>query len=57
MHGRGWRTCSLGTLDLTTGVVTPIVTGLMGPGGMVFVNTAPNALDYAPVGSKCDDQD
>ena len=46
----------VGTLDLTTGVVTPIVTGLSGPGGMVFVNTAPNAPDYAPVGSKCADQ-
>ena len=46
----------VGTLDLTTGVVTPIVTGLSGPGGMVFVNTAPNAADYAPVGSKCVDQ-
>lgn len=46
----------VGTLDLTTGVVTPIVTGLSGPGGMVFVNTAPNAFDYAPVGTKCVDQ-
>jgi hypothetical protein len=30
----------VGTLDVTTGVVTPIVTGLLGPGGMVFVNTS-----------------
>jgi glycosyltransferase involved in cell wall biosynthesis len=30
----------VGTLDLTTGVVTPIVTGLKGPGGMVFVDTS-----------------
>jgi hypothetical protein len=29
----------VGTLDMTTGVVTPIVTGLSGPGGMVFVDT------------------
>jgi len=28
----------VGTLDLTTGVVTPIVTGLKGPGGMMFVD-------------------
>jgi hypothetical protein len=46
----------VGTLDLTTGVVTPIVTGLSGPGGMVFVNTSPNAPDYAPVGTKCAEQ-
>jgi hypothetical protein len=46
----------VGTLDLTTGVVTPIVTGLVGPGGMVFVNTSPNGPDYAPVGTKCVDQ-
>jgi len=30
----------VGTLDLTTGVVTPIVTGLKGPGGMMFVDTS-----------------
>jgi hypothetical protein len=30
----------VGTVDLTTGVVTPIVTGLVNPGGMVFVDTA-----------------
>jgi hypothetical protein len=30
----------VGTLDMTTGVVTPVVTGLNGPGGMVFVDTS-----------------
>jgi hypothetical protein len=29
----------VGTIDLTTGVITPIVTGLSGPGGLVFVDT------------------
>jgi hypothetical protein len=29
----------VGTIDLTTGVITPIVTGLKGPGGLVFVDT------------------
>jgi hypothetical protein len=29
----------VGTLDFTTGVVTPIVTGLNGPGGMMYVDT------------------
>jgi hypothetical protein len=36
----------VGTLDFTTGVVTPIVTGLKGPGGMVFVDTSKHAQDY-----------
>jgi hypothetical protein len=35
----------VGTLDITSGVVTPIVTGLMSPGGMVFVRNASNAED------------
>jgi hypothetical protein len=33
----------VGTLDMNTGVVTPIVTGLGNPGGMVFVDTTPAA--------------
>jgi hypothetical protein len=35
----------VGTLDFTTGVVTPIVTGLKGPGGMVFVDTSKHDHD------------
>jgi hypothetical protein len=31
----------VGTLDMTTGVITPIVTGLQNPGGLVFVDTSP----------------
>jgi len=30
----------VGTLDLTTGIITPIVTGLKNPGGMMFVDTS-----------------
>jgi len=30
----------VGTIDLTTGFITPIVTGLKNPGGLVFVNTS-----------------
>lgn len=30
----------VGTLDMTNGVITPIVTGLGNPGGMVFVDTS-----------------
>jgi hypothetical protein len=33
----------VGTLDMNTGVVTPVVTGLSAPGGMVFVDTSPSA--------------
>lgn len=33
----------VGTLDLTTGVITPVVTGLMDPGGLVFVDTTGQA--------------
>ena len=36
----------VGTLDMTTGVVTPIVTGLSGPGGMVFVDTTKHDADH-----------
>jgi hypothetical protein len=35
----------VGTIDLTTGVITPIVTGLKGPGGMAFVDTTKRAGD------------
>jgi hypothetical protein len=27
-------------LDLTSGAITPVVTGLMNPGGLVFVDTS-----------------
>jgi hypothetical protein len=30
----------VGALDMTTGVITPIVSGLGNPGGMVFVDTS-----------------
>jgi len=30
----------IGRLDMTTGVITPIVTGVSNPGGMVFVDTS-----------------
>jgi hypothetical protein len=33
----------VGALDMTTGVVTPIVTGVTNPGGMMFVDTSKNA--------------
>jgi hypothetical protein len=49
----------VGTLDLTTGIVTPIVTGLVGPGGMVFVDSSKHAGDdhREPQGNSCGDDD
>jgi len=49
----------VGTLDLTTGVVTPIVTGLVGPGGMVFVDTSKHVGDdhRESQGNSCGDDD
>jgi hypothetical protein len=40
----------VGTIDLTTGVITPIVTGLMGPGGLVFVDTTKHDDDSTHAG-------
>ena len=34
----------MGTIDLTTGLVSPIVTAFSYPGGLVFVNTCSNAV-------------
>jgi len=49
----------VGTLDLTTGVVTPIVTGLGNPGGMMFVDTSKHndgdSRESAP--NSCSDRD
>ena len=47
----------VGTIDLTTGVITPVVTGLKGPGGMVFVDTAEHAGDsHEAGGDSCGDR-
>jgi hypothetical protein len=35
----------VGTLDISSGVITPIVTGLMGPGGLVFVQNPVTSTD------------
>jgi hypothetical protein len=49
----------VGTLDLTTGVVTPIVTGLSGPGGMMFIDTSKHDgdADRGGHGDACYDRD
>jgi hypothetical protein len=36
----------VGTIDLTTGLITPIVKGLNGPGGLVFVDTTPREENW-----------
>ena len=38
----------VGTLDLSTGLITPIVTGLGNPGGLVFVDTTKRTGDTHP---------
>src|ERR1700686_2680359 len=43
----------VGTIDLTTGIITPIVTGLKNPGGLVFVDTSKHDRD----GSREEDRD
>jgi hypothetical protein len=43
----------VGTIDLTTGFITPIVTGLKNPGGVVFVDTSKHESD----GSRDEDRD
>ena len=40
-----------GTLDMSTGIITPIVTGLNGPGGLIFVDTSE---PHPPQPSTCD---
>lgn len=49
----------VGRLDLTTGVVTPVVTGLVGPGGMMFVDTSEHAQGWGQQDdhSACHDRD
>jgi hypothetical protein len=34
----------VGTIDLTSGVITPVVTGLVNPGGLLFVDTTKGGL-------------
>jgi len=49
----------VGTIDLTTGFITPIVTGLKNPGGLVFIDTSKHDGDGARKedGDSCRDRD
>jgi len=49
----------VGTINLTTGLITQVVTGLMSPGGLVFVDTSKHDLDdfSQQVGGACHDRD
>jgi hypothetical protein len=47
----------VGSLDLTTGVVTPIVTGLGNPGGMMFVDTSKRETSWGHDGEACHDRE
>jgi hypothetical protein len=46
----------VGTIDLTTGLITPIVKGLKGPGGLVFVDTTPRQDQREGSGDVCRDR-
>jgi hypothetical protein len=46
----------VGTIDMTTGVITPIVTGLNGPGGLVFVDTGKRQNDRQEDSDSCRDE-
>ena len=35
----------VGTLDISSGIITPVVTGLGNPGGLVFVDTSGHGVD------------
>ncbi|HEV8015910.1 MAG TPA: hypothetical protein VGP48_10275 [Stellaceae bacterium] len=43
----------VGTLNTTSGGITPIVTGLQNPGGLVFVDTSGNPATHAHDGEAC----
>jgi hypothetical protein len=49
----------VGTVDLTTGLITQVVTGLMSPGGLVFVDTSKHDSDdfSKQEGDSCRDRD
>jgi len=46
----------VGTVDLTTGIITPIVTGLKNPGGMMFVDTS-NPSEHNQDRQSCQEDD
>ena len=47
----------VGTIDVTTGAISPIVTGLKNPGGLVFVDTSKRDSDHDGNQNRCGDDD
>jgi hypothetical protein len=47
----------VGTLDLTSGIVTPVVTGIKNPGGLVYVDTSKRDADRRNDDREHSDQD
>ena len=45
----------VGQLDLSTGLLTPIISGLGNPGGMAFISTDSELNDPKIVNAKIDD--
>lgn len=49
---------AVGTINLTTGLITPVVTGLGNPGGLIFVDTLPSdGFRSYHQGSSCEDRE
>ena len=46
----------VGTLDVTTGIITPVVTGLMNPGGLIFVDTSNSDAGHDEERGSCSDR-
>jgi hypothetical protein len=44
----------VGVLDIASGVITPIVTGLVGPGGLVFVKALDDEDEDSRQDQECD---
>jgi hypothetical protein len=47
----------VGTIDLTTGLITPVVTGIVNPGGLVFVDTTKHDSDQNHDSNACPERD
>jgi len=47
----------VGTIDMTTGIITPIVTGLGNPGGLVFVDTSKHSRTLGGESEGCSERE
>lgn len=47
----------VGTLDVTSGIITPVVTGLRNPGGLIFVDTSDQDSEHGGFRRQSDHDD